>query len=54
MSVLYLADTVGIDGTVYPTIGEHTTTLTSENEISVEYIADTEAYIDNIIKETIH
>lgn len=23
MSVLYLADTVGIDGTVYPTIGEH-------------------------------
>lgn len=112
MSVLYLADTVDIDGTVYPTIGEHirsvdkdvnsdtnltvrkdelkicltvgdndeyedykeqviiappdsaqlktihtyyhTTTLSSENEISVEYIADTEAYIENKIKENIN
>lgn len=32
----------------------HTTTLSSENEISVEYIADTEAYIENKIKENIN
>lgn len=32
----------------------HTTTLSSENEISVEYVADTEKYIDNTIKETMN
>lgn len=32
----------------------HTTTLSSESEISVEYIADTEAYIENKIKENIN